>query len=87
MKKTILLYGLLGGILVAGLNPYRPFDAEYRGFLDLLSGQIAAGLVDGWDLARTPDHQIEGACGGAGGSGADSRLRPTTDCRRAIRAQ
>jgi PAS domain S-box-containing protein len=33
------------GFLVAGLNPYRPLDAAYRGFLDLLVGQIAAGLA------------------------------------------
>ncbi len=33
------------GFLVAGLNPYRPLDAAYRGFLDLLAGQIAAGLA------------------------------------------
>lgn len=32
------------GFLVAGINPYRPFDAAYRGFIDLLAGQIAAGL-------------------------------------------
>ncbi len=32
------------GFLVAGLNPYRPLDADYRGFLDLLAGQLAAGL-------------------------------------------
>jgi PAS domain S-box-containing protein len=33
------------GFLVAGLNPYRPLDGRYRGFLDLLAGQIAAGLA------------------------------------------
>ncbi len=33
------------GFLVAGLNPYRPLDERYRGFLDLLAGQIAAGLA------------------------------------------
>jgi PAS domain S-box-containing protein len=33
------------GFLVAGLNPYRPLDGPYRGFLDLLAGQIAAGLA------------------------------------------
>jgi PAS domain S-box-containing protein len=33
------------GFLVAGLNPYRPLDGAYRGFLDLLGGQIAAGLA------------------------------------------
>src|SRR5271163_1389051 len=34
------------GVLVAGLSPYRPFDDSYRGFINLLAGQIAAGLAD-----------------------------------------
>lgn len=32
------------GFLVAGINPYRRFDAEYLGFVGLLAGQIAASL-------------------------------------------
>jgi signal transduction histidine kinase len=32
------------GFLVAGINPYRRYDAAYSGFVDLLAGQIAAGL-------------------------------------------
>jgi signal transduction histidine kinase/CheY-like chemotaxis protein len=35
------------GILVAGINPHRPFDGEYQGFLTLVAGQIAAGLAAG----------------------------------------
>ena len=34
------------GALVAALNPHRPFDADYRGFLELVAGQIAAGLAN-----------------------------------------
>lgn len=34
------------GFLVAALNPYRRYDAEYAGFVDLLTGQIAAGLAN-----------------------------------------
>ena len=33
------------GMIVIGLNPYRPLDDAYRGFIDLLAGQIAAGLA------------------------------------------
>ncbi len=33
------------GFLVAGLNPYRPLDEAYRGFIELLAGQIAASLA------------------------------------------
>jgi hypothetical protein len=33
------------GFLVAGLNRYRPFDAAYAGFVDLVAGQIAARLT------------------------------------------
>jgi signal transduction histidine kinase/DNA-binding response OmpR family regulator len=32
------------GALVVGLNPFRPFDDEYRGFLELLSRQVSAAL-------------------------------------------
>ncbi|MCF4128348.1 ATP-binding response regulator [Methylobacterium sp. SyP6R] len=34
------------GVFVAGLNPYRPLDEEYRGFVDLFVGQIATGLAN-----------------------------------------
>ncbi|MGI5242450.1 SpoIIE family protein phosphatase [Dactylosporangium sp. CA-139066] len=33
------------GFLVVGLNRYRPFDAAYAGFIDLIAGQIAARLT------------------------------------------
>jgi signal transduction histidine kinase len=33
------------GVLVAGLNPYRLFEGDYRGFIDLISSQIAAGIA------------------------------------------
>jgi len=33
------------GFFVAGLNPYRRFDAEYSGFIELIAGQISAGLA------------------------------------------
>ncbi len=32
------------GFLVVGLNPFRQFDAEYAGFIDLIAGQISAGI-------------------------------------------
>ncbi len=32
------------GALVVGLNPFRPFDGDYRSFVSLLAGQIAAGV-------------------------------------------
>ena len=35
------------GVLVAGINPHRPLDREYQGFLALVAGQIAAGLAAG----------------------------------------
>lgn len=34
------------GFFVAGLNPCRPLDAEYAGFVDLIAGQMAAGLAN-----------------------------------------
>jgi signal transduction histidine kinase/serine phosphatase RsbU (regulator of sigma subunit) len=33
------------GLLVAGVNPYRALDQEYRGFLELVAGQIASSLA------------------------------------------
>jgi PAS domain S-box-containing protein len=33
------------GFLVAGVNPYRRCDAAYAGFIDLVAGQVAAGLA------------------------------------------
>jgi PAS domain S-box-containing protein len=33
------------GFLIAGINPYRPFDAAYSGFVNLLAGQVAAALA------------------------------------------
>src|SRR5262245_123426 len=30
------------GVLAVGLNPFRKFDDDYRGFLELVAGQIAA---------------------------------------------
>jgi PAS domain S-box-containing protein len=34
------------GIMIAALNPYRPLDSKYSGFIDLVAGQIAAGLAN-----------------------------------------
>jgi signal transduction histidine kinase len=33
------------GFLIAGLNPFRPLDAEYDGFLRLVAGQVGASLA------------------------------------------
>ncbi|WP_413176083.1 ATP-binding protein [Anabaena azotica] len=34
------------GVLVAGLNPFRLFDDNYQGFLNLVSAQIAASIAN-----------------------------------------
>jgi PAS domain S-box-containing protein len=34
------------GVMVAALNPFRPLDTGYSGFIDLLAGQMAAGIAD-----------------------------------------
>jgi len=34
------------GFFVAGLNPYRQFDAGYTGFIELVAGQIATSLAN-----------------------------------------
>jgi signal transduction histidine kinase/serine phosphatase RsbU (regulator of sigma subunit)/DNA-binding response OmpR family regulator len=35
------------GFLVAGLNRYRVLDADYRGFIELVAGQVAAATLRG----------------------------------------
>jgi signal transduction histidine kinase/CheY-like chemotaxis protein/serine phosphatase RsbU (regulator of sigma subunit) len=40
------LGGLPGGLLVLGLNPHRPFDAQYEGFCSLLADQLSAALTN-----------------------------------------
>ena len=34
------------GVLVVGLNPFRRYDDTYRGFLDLVAGQLAASITN-----------------------------------------
>ena len=34
------------GVLVVGLNPFRLFDDNYRDFLGLVAGQIAAAIAN-----------------------------------------
>ena len=34
------------GVFIAGLNPYRQLDAGYKGFVDLVAGQIAASIAN-----------------------------------------
>jgi CheY-like chemotaxis protein len=38
--------GTPAGVLIAGLNPYRPLDVSYAGFLSLVAGQIAASIAN-----------------------------------------
>ncbi len=42
------------GYIVAGLNPHRSFDPAYRGFVELLTAQIAAAVAraDEYERAR-----------------------------------
>ncbi len=34
------------GVFIAGLNPFRPFDADYESFITLYVGQLASGLAN-----------------------------------------
>ena len=36
----------LAGVLVAGVSPRRALDDEYRGFFELVAGQVAAAIAD-----------------------------------------
>jgi len=39
-------YDRPAGFLVVGINPYRRYDAVYSGFVELVAGQIAAGIAN-----------------------------------------
>jgi signal transduction histidine kinase len=41
------------GFLVAGLNPHRAANTDYRGFVELLAGQVSAAIVRADDFERT----------------------------------
>lgn len=47
--------GLPVGAFVAGLSPQRPFDDDYRGFVDFVAQQIGAGIVE--SLARQRERE------------------------------
>jgi signal transduction histidine kinase len=34
------------GVMIIGANPYRPLDDAYKGFINLLAGQVASALAD-----------------------------------------
>ena len=38
--------GIPAGVIVIGLNPYRPLDVSYAGFLNLIAGQIAGSIAN-----------------------------------------
>ncbi|MBS1852900.1 MAG: response regulator [Acidobacteria bacterium] len=38
--------GSPAGVLISGLNPYRPLDVSYTGFLNVAAGQIAASIAN-----------------------------------------
>ncbi len=46
--------GEVVGYLVTGLNPHRSFDSSYRGFIELLTAQVAAAVAraDEYERAR-----------------------------------
>ncbi len=42
------------GFLIAGISPIRPFDDNYKGFFDLISGQIVSAIsnASAWETER-----------------------------------
>lgn len=34
------------GVLIAGINPYRPYTTDYAGFIELVAGQIASAVAN-----------------------------------------
>ncbi len=50
--------GTPSGFLVAGLNRFRPFDDDYRGFVNLVAGHIATGISSARSY-REQQRQVE----------------------------
>jgi PAS domain S-box-containing protein len=44
-----------GGVLVAGLSPFRPFDGGYRTFTELIAGQLSAAIASARTLEAERD--------------------------------
>ena len=59
----------LAGFVVSGISPRRPFDDAYRGFLDLLAGQVATAVAS----ARAYEEEN-------GGRESLAGARPRQDC-------
>ena len=51
------------GFLIAGISPIRPFDDNYKGFFDLVAGQIASAISNAraWETERKLDEIRETA--------------------------
>jgi PAS domain S-box-containing protein len=46
LPLTTQKQGIASGVIVAALNPYRPLDVSYAGFINLLAGQVGAGIAN-----------------------------------------
>lgn len=51
------------GFLIAGISPIRPFDDNYKGFFDLVAGQIVSAIANAraWETERKLDEIRETA--------------------------
>ncbi len=51
------------GVILVALNPLRPFDEDYAGFLNLIAGQVAAGLAgaDAYESERRRSRALSDA--------------------------
>jgi hypothetical protein len=59
-----------GAVLVAGLNPRRPVDADYRSFIELLAGHVGTALAG----ARAYQAAVPVGTGGAGAAALVAEL-------------
>jgi signal transduction histidine kinase len=46
LPLTSQAQGAPAGVLIAALNPYRPLDVSYAGFISLVAGQIASSIAN-----------------------------------------
>ncbi|NJM17815.1 MAG: PAS domain S-box protein [Richelia sp. SL_2_1] len=70
LSKTVAVVPLIAsgqvdvkGFLIAGISPIRPYNADYRGFFDLVAGQIATAISNAraWEIERSTAQVLETA--------------------------
>jgi hypothetical protein len=44
----------IAGVLIVGVNPRRPYDSEYKRFMDLVASHVSSALSFAWVYPLSP---------------------------------